>query len=426
MTAAHRLEPAGAQGNRIVSDPLQKRLASGHTLTEWLRAQAAGRASALAYRYKQRGLWRGKTWRELESDVIALATGLAHRGFVAGDLLLLDTRPGASAFLLALAAGWLGGVAVANEPPAAPVYGRGWPVPRFAFVTDDAARARLVVARPADAPSLALGIVLDAEDGPVTTGASPGTEWLSFDALAATRDAGSSPVALGDAAAAALIRWPAESRLASSAELDGPVTLTHERLTQNARVLAIRGGIGVNENALAASAAGLGDQLEHVLPSWLFSGFCLHFVEDDSTEDADRRELGPSIVFGAPRGYAELAARVVSNLPPRERLPGRLLHAGLAARGTGRGLARRLLTARLREVVGLARVRRAIALGEPVAGDAGFEWLFGMSLLAWPEAAADPGAALAPSVIAAAAGARPALASFESAELGGSARSDPA
>jgi hypothetical protein len=259
---------------------------------------------------------------------------------------------------------------------------------------------------------------------------STGTDWVCFDELARGVDPNSSPPAIAAAStAAALIRSVRESSfIPASADTERSnlslEPLSHERLAQNARALTTRGDIRVGDNVLAGSGLGLGDQLEHILPSWLLCGFCLNFAEEAATENADRRELGPSVVFGASRAYADLAEQVAANLPPRDRLAGRWLHGWLGGRGAHGRLARRLLTARLREVLGLARVRSAVALGDSVPAASSFEWLFGLSLFEWPEHATR---ARELTPVASADGVAPLAAlarSFDGAELGAASRSD--
>jgi long-chain acyl-CoA synthetase len=403
-----------------MSDPIELGAEGARTLPEWLRLQAAQRGAATALRHKQRGLWRSKSWRELEAEVGALASGLGARGFVEGDRLLLEAPAVPEAVAISLAALWLGGAVVVLEPAGAP--GRELAVgasglARFVLVADDAGRARHVAAH----TPLALGVVLDADDAALESDPT----WVSFDALTLPRASLTAHVArqpvppvAAHGARAALIRWRAEpSRAPDDAPPSSGSSFRHDELLRRAEALVSRGRWGEAREALAGRELSLGERLEHVLPAWLTAGLCWSFVEHATTEDVDRRELGPELVFGSARDFASLVERVAASLPPRDRGAGRWLHAGLDSRGPGGRWARRLLTARLREVTGLGRARRLVAVGSAAEPAPGVEHLFGLSLFEWPEPESrgvegEPRASATP---AARSGRR--LVAFEAAEL---------
>jgi hypothetical protein len=358
--------------------------ASAQTLPGWLRTQSERRGAAPALRHKRRGLWHTQSWRELENSVRRLSSQLVRRGFQAGDRLFIDTAPTPASLSLALAAQWLGGTVVVgpesvagtaatNVADGAPVNGsapaaseRVAAGARFALVADEGARAGLEASR-AERGQLRLAIVLDGERGPEGVDSA----WVTYEELAATDCPLAPSASVEQPTALALLR--------------GRAPATHRELVTNARRLIGRAGIDAVDSALAGNTLTLADQLEHVAPAWLLAGFCWSFGEQPSTEDVDRRELGPSLLFGASRAYAELTERVAASLPGPGQLTGRWIDAGLTGRGTGGRLARRFLTGRLREVLGFARVKHALAIGDASSASAGFERMFGLSLIEWPE-----------------------------------------
>jgi long-chain acyl-CoA synthetase len=402
------------------------------TLPDWLHVQAERRSSALAFRQKERGLWRSHTWAELEARVKSLVVGLRSRGFAPGDRLLVDAGPSAATFQLSLAAQWLGGAVVVSEPDATGLDATASDATapeatapetaaaaRFAFAADEAARARLLSARAGGAPFV-LGILLDGDDSPEAAGG-----WLSFDEVAGIVAEAAPPSPVATDATLALIRSGAsESDGATLPEKGRPAPqgLTHGDLVRDARELLATGNIDEKDEALAWSDLSLSAQLETVLASWLVAGFRLSFVETPATEDGDRRELGPSLVFGRASTFSALSARTQASLPPSTGRERRWLERALAGNsGVGR-FARRLLVHRLREVVGFGRLRRAVALGASTAVTTDFERLFGLPPRQWPPRAR--GRLGEPRAEASQPRASSPLLGLGAARLGGGSRSD--
>jgi hypothetical protein len=365
-------------------------LEAARTLPEWLHFRAEQHGAALALRDKQRGIWRTQTWQELEASVIALAVGLRARGFLPGDRLLIDAAPSPAAFRISLAAQWLGGAVVvaeaeapgaaAGEPPGA----AATEAARFAFAGDDAARVRLLATR-VDAAALALGILLGGDDGPDLP-----SGWVSLRELEGA-SVGAAPLPqVATEATVALIRYAAlAARRSSSAgpnDASRPSgTLTHADIVRDARALLASGHIGAEDEAVAWRELPLAEQLDSVLAAWLIGGFTFNVAESAATQDADRRELGPSLVFGSADDYASLIARTTQSLPPREGIERRWLESALGGTGSVARLVRPLIVHRLREVVGFGRLERAIVLGDATAPAGGLERLFGRSPIHWPE-----------------------------------------
>lgn len=332
-------------------------------LPEWLRHRAAHDGASAALRYKRRGRWREQSWGALATAVGGTAAVLRDQGFSVGDRLLVDAPPVPAVFRHCLAAWWLGGGVIVHEAFEA---SNGVAPARFALAGSEAARARLEAVRPALGPyRLAVQLEGSAE-------LAPG--WRSGDALAPPGGAAPAIAATGDAVA--LIRHTA--RAGEGLAPAGRRSVTHAELVDDARALVASDAAGTR--ALAGRALSLGAQLECVLGAWLVGGLALGFVEDESTEHGDRRELEPSLLFDTADGYAALVARIQANLPLPESRERRWLDRALD--GTPR-LGRRLITSRLRSVVGFGGARRAVVIGggsEP----SGLERLLGIPVLEWP------------------------------------------
>jgi acyl-CoA synthetase (AMP-forming)/AMP-acid ligase II len=332
-------------------------------LPEWLGRRAERDGSAPALRYKRRGVWLEQSWGALAARVASTAALLRSHGFSSGDRLLVDAPAVPAVFRHCLAAWWLGGSVVVLEADAGPLQTAD--ACRFALAGSDVARGRLEAAQPALGRYL-LGIQLERS----VALASP--SWRSSDALAAPEAAVEAVELSG--AAVALIRYA--TRRAGPGAPERRV-VTHAELIDHAR--APSAGLSGGTRALAGRALSLGAQLETVLGAWLVGGFTLGFVETESTEHGDRRELAPHLLFDTAAGYAALAARIDANLPPPESWERRWLERAL----DGSRLGRRLITSRLRSVVGFGGARRAVIVGATSATSE-LQRLLDIPLLEWP------------------------------------------
>jgi long-chain acyl-CoA synthetase len=393
-----------------VTGSVHPALDAAETLPQWLQMRAEQHGAALALRDKQCGIWRTQTWKELEASVIELAVGLRARGFLPDDRLIIDAAPSPAAFRISLAVQWLGGAVVLAGAEAQA------PAARFAFAGDDAARVRLVATR-LDAAAFALGILLDGEEGPEMP-----SGWVSLRELAGAWTGAPVPqVATGSTVA--LVRHPTSAAQRSSpAGVSDPSrrssTRSHADIVREARALLASGRIGAEDEAVAWRELPLAEQLDSVLAAWLVGGFTFNVAESAETQDADRRELGPSLVFGGADDYAALIARTTQSLPPREGFERRWLESALGGTGRVARLARPLIVHRLREVVGFGRLERAIVLGDATAPAGSLERLFGRSPVHWPARSSDARRAGAEPL------ARNAPFDLEPTPLGASSRSD--
>jgi len=338
-------------------------LSTEPTLPDLLAERARRHGAAVALRHKRLGLWHSQTWSELAAQVQQLAAGLATRGFAAGDRLLIDAAAEPALFRLVLAVHWLGGSVVVRGPEAGAVAADD--AARFALAGDEPARVRLLEALGDGAP--VLGIILDGDAS--GDGATP---WISLDELEHGATSLTSPAATSDAVA-----------LLHAGGGANAARLTHRALVSDARALLAAARIEARHQALIFAELPLAAQLAGVLAAWLSAGFSLGFVETAATQDLDRRELGPHVLFGAERDYAALLERISVALPARTGFEGRWVARALDGADTPARVARRLVVSRLREVAGLGRVERALVLGG-AAPRTGLERLFGLQALEWP------------------------------------------
>jgi hypothetical protein len=366
------------------------------TFPDWLSHQAERRGPQIALRQKLRGIWASWSWRALDDDVSRVQQALAARGLVPGDRVVIHSDPLQSELcpeliVLGLAA-QRGGAAVAfveavgrgaqpeSRSPSPRERGSALPPapwPRFVVVRDAAALAELP---PEPAPAFELRILLTGRG--FVPGAQPGV--VLYEALLRERRGASPPESgtvprrarEGDVAcvvtASALLSGAASSsargqRSADSSPSAQAHARTHRELIAAAGALARSLGDDVDHDTLALGTPGAAWQFCNVVGPWLLLGFRLNLVEDATTADYDRRELGPSLLLGSASAYRQLAQRVHASLPPPDSWLRRALERLLDARpGSLSAWVRSWLVLRpLRDVLGVSRVRQALVLGAP-------------------------------------------------------------
>jgi long-subunit acyl-CoA synthetase (AMP-forming) len=358
------------------------------TLPGWLRTQASLRGDAVALRHKRLGVWRPRTWREVEEEVLRLAAVLTARGFGPGDGLIALTHPRPQAAYVALAAQWLGGTVVPLDPTQdvaslENVLERLGP--RFAFAEGE---EQVLLLRRVSARSSPLALLLFADARGLVHGSD--SEILSYeeatDQAATAGSAPPGPVARGDQTAFVFCRTDGAAQRAE------PVVdaVTHEDLLQLGRALAEAERLDDRLEALVSRVFAHSAHARYVLAPWLLTGFRINFPENTATRDHDRRELGPTMVVGTAETYGRLERRIADNLPPPGTLRRRLVDWAL---GSPTGFLRRVLgewlvRRPLRDVIGFSRVSVPLVVGPPLEGRAAelFSRL-GIDVRAWPDPA---------------------------------------
>jgi len=344
------------------------------TLPDWLRHQAQHRPYAIALRHKRLGAWSALSWSDVATAVEQLASGLAQRGFTAGDVLLLVSHPREDALLLSLAAQWNGGVAIPLDPQLADDALRAvltHLAPRFVFAEDDSQVDRLLTHE---------GLrVIDANPRNLTRHPHPAV--TDYRDLGAQHEGRIACAARPHDDAFAFVRLDADGQLVAQ-------RFAHATLVREARQLVDTEKLTADDEAFAARAFAAASQARYLIAPWVLSGFRLNFPESLATRDNDRRELAPTFVAGTRETYARVAQLVDDRLPGTRSWRRRLITR--AQRRQGGPLARTLtwwlITRPLREVIGFSRTHAALVIGAPL--DESAAALFAalrIDVRAWPD-----------------------------------------
>jgi hypothetical protein len=351
-----------------------------------LSAQSLQRGAALALRRKQRGIWREQSWSQLEAEVSRAASALARLGLGRGRQLTVWSAPRPELFVLILAAGELGAevclLSSADELARVPA--------RWLFVDQADELEQLLPLWAADGVERA---VLYVEGRGIFS--QPPLTLLEYGALLELGASGpkvsaAAPCEIEAAhpqpSAAALREIEADSPQPSAATLTraqigrasapyntpaapsgvvGPARGStdldrgHAKASRQLGALLPR-VLSPDAEVLGLPGLSASSYLETVVPAWLQSGSVLAFAEHASTADSDRRELGPSALFGSLDDYRALHRRVLASAPRAgswsRRWFDRALDPGRANCGF---FGRWLIHAPLRDVLGLSRVQRA-------------------------------------------------------------------
>jgi len=324
------------------------------TLPDWLRHQAQHRPHAIALRHKRLGAWSALSWNEVATAVEQLASGLAQRGFTAGDVLLLVSHPREDALLLSLAAQWNGGVAIPLDPQLADDALRAvltHLAPRFVFAEDDSQLDRLLTHE---------GLrVIDANPRNLTRHPHPAV--TDYRDLSVQHEGRFACTARPHDDAFAFVRLDADGQLVAQ-------RFSHATLVREAQLLVDTEKLTAGDEAFAARAFAAAAQARYLIAPWVLSGFRLNFPESLATRDNDRRELAPTFVAGTRETYARVAQLVDDRLPGARSWRRRLINR--AQRRQGGALTRTLtwwlITRPLREVIGFSRTRAALVIGPPL------------------------------------------------------------
>lgn len=362
----------------------ESRVGQADTLPDWLQGQARLRGNEVALRHKRLGIWHEQDWQSLAADVARLAQALSARGVRAGDTLALLSPPHPDALRLSLAVQWLGGVAAPLDPllPSDEIAALlAAAAPEHVYAADSALAAWARQAAEVD------GLLLQGQERGIA--AAPVAGFTALDALRAPGDAApASSIALPPVQATPNQPAFAFYRLGAT---DRPErqAFSHVELLREGRALIATERLSFREEALAARAFAAGGQARYLLAPWLLAGFRLNFPENLATRDADRRELGPTLVLGTRETYGRLQRLLGERLP----LPGsatrRLVDAALTL-PPGPWWRRpldRWLQRRLREVLGLSRARVPLLVGEPLPEEVATVFAaLGVRVRNWPDA----------------------------------------
>jgi long-chain acyl-CoA synthetase len=357
------------------------------TLISLLAANARSHASGVAMRERDRGIWRELTWKEMLSEVVALAAALDTMGFRPGEGLLVvgDNRPRLYFGMLSAAA--LRGLA-------APIY-PDVPPDELEFYAGNS-RARFALAEDQEQVDKLLDLRTRARI----------PETIIYD----------DPRGLSHYTEAGLISWDVllergRHRLADEPELAADI-VARARPTDVAVLLHSSGTTGkpkgaplqhrrviaAARNAAAAGYFRTGDELMAYLPmAWvgdfvftLSSGIALRFTanipERQETVLRDLREAAPSMYFASPRSWdamlTHIQVRIAESTPLKRCLYGWLMPLAirverdrLAGRHPGHwrrtlcAIGEILMYAPLRDHLGLSRAQNVYTAGEAIGED---------------------------------------------------------
>jgi long-chain acyl-CoA synthetase len=335
-------------------------------------------------REKDFGIWQTWNWRQVLSEVRALAGGLHAMGLRRGAKLAVigDNRP--RLYWTMAAAQALGAVpvplyqdAVADEM----VYVLNNADAGMAVVEDQEQVDKLLAVRPR-CPQL--GHVIYDDPRGLRHYSAPGL--YSYDevrGLGEVRDREhpeffEQQVAEGAGEDIAIMLY-------TSGTTGNPkgVCLTHDNLIITGRNGIAREGLGADEEVLAyLPMAWVGDNLFSYTQSYV-AGFCVSCPEGPDTVLEDMREIGPTYYFAPPRVYENLLTQVTIRMEDAGFVKRRLFHYFMeVARRVGTrildeepvGVAdqlryaagRRLVYEPLKDALGMSRLKLAYTAGEAI------------------------------------------------------------
>ena len=360
------------------------------TLPRRLLHQAAVRPRHPATREKDLGIWQAWTWKQVATEVRAIACGLAAIGFKRGDHLAIigDNRP--RLYWAMAAAQCLGGVPVPmyqDAPANEFVYVLNDAGIAYAFVEDQEQVDKMIEARP-QVPTLTHVVYDDSRGLRNYTG--PGFEGIvSYeDLVAAGREHDHAHPGYFDDEVAAGRPDDVSVMLYTSGTTGKPKGV---RQTHRAFLVASEGGIGFDALGPADSVlsylpmAWVGDHL-FSYAQWIVAGFTINCPESGDTVMTDLREIGPTYYFAPPRVFENLRTQVMIRMEDAGALKRRLFGWAMGvAKGCGAeildgkrvspgdrlayALGNLFVYGPLRNVLGMSRIRVAYTAGAAIGPD---------------------------------------------------------
>jgi len=359
----------------------------GGTLISLLATNARSHGSAVAMRERDRGIWREFTWKQMLSEVVALAAALDTMGFRVGEGLLAigDNRPRLYFGMLSAAA--LRGLAAPIYPDVPPdelEFYAGNSRARFALAEDQEQVDKLLDLRTrARIPEI---IIYDDPRG-LSRYDQPGL--IAWEELV---ERGRKRLASEAGLEADIINRAKPTDVAVLLHSSGTTGKPKGAPLQHRRVIAAA------RNAEAAGYFRTGDELMAYLPmAWvgdfvftLSSGIALRFTanipERQETVLRDLREAAPTMYFASPRSWdamlTHIQVRIAESTPLKRRLYGWLMPLAIGVerdrlagrrpgpwRSTLCALGDVLMYAPMRDHLGLSRAKNVYTAGEAIGED---------------------------------------------------------
>ena len=143
--------------------------------------------------------------------------------------------------------------------------------------------------------------------------------------------------------------------------------LTHHELLRHALRLVEDERLDATDETFVSRSFATTGHARYVIAPWLVAGFRLNFPESLATRDRDRREIAPTVLVGTSTSYGRLAGLVGDELSPPSSWRSRIAAWALARPSGGLAslMARLLVHRPLRDLLGLARTRVPLLVGEP-------------------------------------------------------------
>lgn len=358
------------------------------TLVGCLAYNAAKEAGRIAFRERDRGIWREWTWDEVLADALALAAGLEAEGLRPREAMLVIGDNRLRLYIAMLAAMML----------------RAWPAPVFSDVPpgellqySELGSPRVAIAEDQEQVDKLLGLREQTGGRPqaiffhdprgLAGMAVPGLS--SLDALLG---AGRQRLLSEPGLAARLIGSARPEDYAvllhSSGTTGKPkgVPLSHVNIVQGVRNAQLGGCLARHETHYAyLPMAWVGDFV-FTVGGGMVLAFTTHIPEQQETVLHDLREVAPTMYLAAPRAWDAMLTRVqvgIAETTPlrrwfyerfmavamgieRERLAGR--EPGLG-KGLLRAIGEALVFAPIKDHLGLSRAKRAYTGGEALGED---------------------------------------------------------
>lgn len=292
-----------------------------------LKHWAASRPLQIALRHKRRGRWKAWRWVDVLREVVQLASVLQQQGFAPGSRLALSGAFEPTLILLSLAARAAGG--------------QVFSVPRTA--SGEELRRLLLRSQPSHA-------FVQSREGV--------SQWLAAGAELPR------PLLVLSAQSAA--RASGRVRVLLLAELAGE---PGEPLQQSWRAARKTGAVWSEEGTEWSQG------LELLLRHWLGNGESFAFPENSESAARDRRDIAPIALLLSPERLQVLAEEIEQRLAPLGSWRRRLCDWTLRDARHG---ARRLIKARVRELLGFPRLQTILRSAPdelPVVAAASHAWI---------------------------------------------------
>lgn len=350
----------------------------GHdTIPLRLLERAHQRPDDTAYYVKRDDVWQGTSWSTYAGFVARAAKALIALGVAPGNCIGLSTESAPEWAILQLGAMSIGARAVGLYPAAAPdeqLRILAHADARLVLVANTVLLAKL---RAASTPHPALDRAITVDDLPDDTSAEG---VMSFSAFLALGERVSDPALASRRDA---VRPDDVAALVYTGGVEGPprgVLLSHQNLTFTADAARTVLRIGAADSSLAyLPLAHAAEQLA-TLYCPITSGHAVYYAESARHAYENLAEIQPTLVFGVPRAWEQLRARIAPTLAHVRGARGRTLSWAqsaatrvVQARSEGKEppvdlalsyeLARPLVLDQLTRAMGLGRARVCVSAG---------------------------------------------------------------